>query len=465
MTLRFPALVRTTTFRLAMLHAAMFAAFSAGLLIYFYVSTVGYIRAQSNMRLEAEVAALAEAYVRGGLNRLNQSVVERSAARANRFFYLLQGPDGRKISGALSALPAGAPAEGINSVFFEVDMKLPDGSIEVRPAEGRIAALGNGGLLLVAYDVSERGEIVRRITRAVWTGAPFVLVLSLLGGVVISRYAARRADALADTAEEVMAGDLSRRAKVLGSGDEFDRLAERLNAMLERLERLMLSTRHTGDAIAHDLRSPLSRLRNRLEAALAGDADPGAAHAVIGEALTDLDNVLSTFNAILRLSRLEAGEGGRRSRLDVSEIAKEIAEFFEPACEAVDLRFEASIASDLWVLGDRDLLAQALANLMDNAVKYTPEGGLIRLGARRNRAGDIEISVEDTGPGIPEAARADAVRRFVRLEASRSEPGSGLGLALVEAVAEVHSGALELRSGGGEGDRPGLTALLRLPRA
>ena len=462
---RLPTLVRTTTFRLALLHSALFAVFLLGLLVYLYASTVVYIRGEARSSLDAEIFELVQAHRQGGLVRLNQSVLERSSVPGSRqFIYLLQDAEGRKISGDLSGPPAGVEVGGAQKVNFNIDYPKADGTIETRPAEGRQATLADGSLVFVAYDVDEFVGIIPRITSAIWTAAPIGLLMSLIGGIIISRTAARRADELAKTAEGVMAGDFSRRAPVEGSGDEFDRLAEQLNDMLARIEQLMLSSRHVGDSIAHDLRSPLTRLRNRLETSLARSMTQEETEETLGQTLGEVDNVLATFNAILRLSRLEAGEGGRVARTDVGALAHELAELYEPACEEAGLGFSAAIGRSLFVMGDRDLIAQALSNLLDNAVKYTPSPGAIRLDVARGKASDVVFKVTDTGPGIPKAERERAVKRFVRLEASRSEPGSGLGLALVEAVADIHKGEFTLDDGGGPNHRPGLTATLRLPR-
>ncbi len=317
---------------------------------------------------------------------------------------------------------------------------------------------------MVAYDVGDLGEMNRRITEVVWRSAAVGFVLSLIGGVVISRSAAQRAEQLAKTTEGVMGGDLTRRAPVFGSGDEFDRLSEQLNAMLAKLERLVISSRSAGDSIAHDLRSPLTRLRNRLEAGLR-ETDKEGAHAALVSSIEHVDAVLDTFNAILRLSRVQAGATGSFRRTNVTGITDELAELYQPVCEEKRLAFNYTTQGELFVLADRDLLAQALSNLMDNAVKYTPEGGAIRLEVKRGTEGSVELIVVDSGPGIPVEDRERAVERFVRLEQSRSQPGSGLGLSLASAVAEAHTGKLILADGGGPPTRPGLSVTLQLPAA
>jgi signal transduction histidine kinase len=460
---RLPALVRTTTFRLALLHASIFILFSASLLAYLYYETAGQMGRQAESELTAEFSELSEARRLGGLDRLNQSVGER-AGRGGKFSYLLQDPDGHKISGDFNVLPAPAPDVGKTvDVKFDYDARTIEGPTARRSAEGRISRFADG-VLMVAYDVGDLGEMNRRISDVVWRSAAVGFVLSLIGGVVISRSAAQRAEQLARTTEDVMSGDLSRRAPVAGSGDEFDRLSEQINAMLSKLERLVVSSRSAGDAIAHDLRSPLTRLRNRLEGGLRDTSIEGQ-KAALNRSIEDLDGVLDTFNAILRLSRVQAGASGSFKRTNVTGITDELAELYQPVCEEKQLSFEYTPEGDLFALADRDLVAQAMSNLMDNAVKYTPRGGAVKLRARHGLNGDVELAVVDSGPGIPANDRERVVERFVRLEQSRSQPGSGLGLSLASAVAEAHSGRLVLNDGGGSGDRPGLSVTLLLPAA
>lgn len=459
---RLPALVRTTTFRLALLHASIFILFSASLLAYLYYETAGHMSRQAETELNAEFQELSAAY-RGGLDRLNQAVTERSEARG-KFFYLLLDGNGQKLSGDFDVLPAAAPTGQVVDVQFEYDARTLDGSPSRRSAEGRISRLSEGGVLMVAYDVGQLGEMNRRISEVVWRSAAVGFVLSLIGGVVISRSAAQRAEQLARTTEGVMAGDLTRRAPVQGSGDEFDRLSEQLNAMLGKLERLVISSRSAGDSIAHDLRSPLTRLRNRLEAGLKENSTEGPRAALV-KSIDDVDSLLETFNAVLRLSRVQAGATGSFRRTDLRGIIDELAELYQPVCEDKSQIFQYEPEDELFVFADSHLIAQALSNLLDNAVKYTPVGGVVRMTARHGANGDVEIAVVDSGPGIPAQDRERVIERFVRLEQSRSEPGSGLGLSLASAVAEAHSGRLALGDGRGTGDRPGLSATLVLPAA
>lgn len=455
------AFVRTTTFRLALVYSILFALFSAGLLAYLFQATVGEMRAESKLRLEAEFRTLAVAWNTGGPARLERSLLERLLVDLRDFTYQFEDENGRKIVGDLPASLPFEPLEEIGKsrvVTFEVERPGPEGGLTVTPIEALIVRLGDGSVLLVGIKMDERVRQVNRITRVVATAAPIGFLLALIGGFFSARYAAHRAETLTKTAQGVMSGDLSLRAPVGGSGDEFDRLAEQLNAMLAKLETLMAATRHAGDSIAHDLRSPLSRLRNQLEARLRGPIDEISARETLGETVEEVDRVLATFNAILRLSRVNAGAEGTLSPLDLTELCEELAELFEPACEDAGIELSTDIAKNLELSGDRTLLAQAISNLLDNAVKYSPSGEKITFSASR-QDGKIEISIQDTGPGIPEADLERVKERFVRLDEARTHTGSGLGLALVDAVAELHAGEFTLTRGAND---IGLKAILLL---
>lgn len=455
------AFVRTTTFRLALVYSILFALFSAGLLAYLFQATVGAMRVESKTRLEAEFRTLAVAWNTGGPTRLEQSVLERVLVDLRDFTYQFQDANGRTIVGDMPRMPV-EPSDEVGTprlVTFEIERPGPEGGSNITPIEALVVELGDGSVLLVGIKMDERVRQVNTITRVVATAAPIGFLLALLGGFFSARYAAHRAESLTKTAQGVMSGDLSLRAHVGASGDEFDRLAEQLNAMLARLETLMAATRHAGDSIAHDLRSPLSRLRNQLEARLLGPIDEVSARETLGETVEEVDRVLTTFNAILRLSRVNAGAEGTFVDLNLSELCEELAELFHPACEDEGIDFRYDIAHGLEMDGDRTLLAQAISNLLDNSVKYTPRGQSIRFEAKR-QGETIEIAIIDTGPGIPVADLERVKERFVRLDEARTHSGSGLGLAMVDAVAELHSGTFTLSPGE---DETGLRAVLNLP--
>lgn len=466
--MRLPRIFRTTPFRLTLLFLALFAAAASAFLAYIYVATAGEATRRTDREITREMRSLQGAYERAGIDALNQSLIERAASE-RPFLYLLTKPDGARISGSIEESPLDSFEGQATWASFQVTDYDVQGREIKHPARGLQERLRGGEILFVGADVGEDEAYVVKIIRALWGAGALVVVLGLAGGVIVSRNVSRSMGELNDVIAAVRNGDLRARAAVRGARDEFDELSEGLNEMLDRLERSMAGHRHAGDAIAHDLRSPLTRLRARLEAAYldveAGKGDPQQA---LAQALDDTDGVLKTFGAVLSIARLQAaGQAPDQVVFDPAELAAGIAELYEPLCEDKGLDFKAEFQGHLTVRGNREFLAQALANILDNAVKYTPPGGAIMLRVRRRSSGEVEYSVTDTGPGVPDTDRARVVERFVRLENSRNEPGSGLGLSLVAAVAEAHGGRLELDEGPGivDGVGPGLRVALILPRA
>ena len=466
--MRLPRLLRTTPFRLTLLFLALFAAAASAFLGYIYVATAGEVNRRADAEISREMESLEATYRQGGVNALNQTIVERATGE-RPFLYFLADRTGKRISGSIEASPLDDfEGDGPSWSSFKVTEVDLDGAEVRNAARGVQERLAGGEVLFVGADVAASEGYVRRIVRALWGAGALVIILGLAGGVLISRNVSRSMQGLVDLVAAVQAGDLQARARVRGARDEYDELAEGLNDMLDRIERLMGGLRHAGDAIAHDLRSPLTRLRARMEVALIdaenGKGDPVAA---LETALQDADGVLKTFNAVLAIARLQAaGQAPDQKSFDSSELAADMAELYEAGCEDKGLDFSAEITPALHIRGNREFIAQALANILDNAIKYTPSGGAVMLRARRRSSGELEFSVTDTGPGVPEADRARVVQRFVRLENSRSEPGAGLGLSLVQAVAASHGGRLELAEGPGEynGMGPGLRVALVLPR-
>ncbi|MDP1737110.1 MAG: HAMP domain-containing sensor histidine kinase [Caulobacter sp.] len=465
--MRLPRIFRTTPFRLTLLFLAMFSAAAAAFLAYAYLATAGEVNRRADAEILREMNALEALYRRGGASALNQALIERAVGE-RPFLYLLRDKEGEKITGSIEESPVEENEPGENWTTFQVTDTDMDGAEVKRTARGMEERLSGGELLFVGADVSQSEGFVTGIVRALWGAGALVILLGLAGGVAVSRNVSRHMAGLNDTIAAVRAGDLKARARVRGARDEYDELAGGLNEMLDRLERSMGGLRHAGDAIAHDLRSPLTRLRARMEAALieveAGKGDPKQA---LVQALDDADNVLTTFNAVLAIARLQAaGSAPDQTLFDPGQLAADMAELYEPLCEDKGLDFKAELVPRLTVKAARPILAQALANVIDNAIKYTPPGGAVMIRVRRRSSGEIEFSVTDNGPGVPLDDRNRVVQRFVRLENSRNEPGSGLGLSLVAAVAEAHGGRLELDEGPGEYDGfgPGLRVALVLPR-
>lgn len=460
------ALMRTTTFRLALAQAFVVLAFVLALLVYVYTTTAGQLLADADAAADQEYATLERAYAEGGIRRLNQEVVERSA-REGPLIYALAQADGVMIAGDLQQLPPDLELPAA-AAPVRVDLVAPraaatGGDQEPGRARGRAGRLLGGQILLVARDLGDGAAIIGRITRALWTVAGLGVAISIISGFLASWQAARRADALSITARDVMSGDLTRRAPVRGAGDEFDALAENMNAMLDRIEKLVHTTRTAGDAIAHDLRSPLARFRQKLETALDAEPDAERDREALRKAALEADRLLHMFEAVLKLSRVESASSWRFERVDVTHIVRELAEFYEPAAEEQALQFSAHIADGLALRGDVGLITQAMSNLIENAMKYTPPGGRVEVVAERRADGRLELCVLDDGPGVPPEDRDRVTERFVRLETARTSPGVGLGLALVSAVARLHKGGLHLRNGVGGPDRPGLGAALVLP--
>jgi signal transduction histidine kinase len=466
---KLPSLFRRTPFRLTLLFLALFAAAAGVVLAWVFLASAAEARARAQADVRAEVEVLTSVYRERGPDALNQALVDR-IVRGGPYLYLLIGADGRTVSGNLSESPIerDPSVRGEQWDTFRLTDTDEDGRVERRQSIGVERPLSGGERLFVGEDIGDLEQYLDRLTQALWAAMIMVLVLGAGGGLILSRNVERAMGRLNRVVQAVQEGDLKARAEVRRSGDELDELGAGLNAMLDRLEGSMASIRHAGDAIAHDLRSPLTRMRAKLEVALI-DAEAGKIDGVdaLGVALDEADNLLKTFNTVLAIARLQAGGAPDPQRFDAGDLAADMAELYEPAAEDKEMSFSAEIEKGLPIDGNRPFLAQALANLIDNAIKYTPAGGAVTLRARRRSSGEVEFSVTDNGPGVPEAERGRVTERFVRLDNSRTEPGSGLGLSLVTAVAEAHGGRLQLDEGPGvyDGFGPGLRVALVLPPA
>jgi len=465
MTRQLRRLFRTATFRLAIAQVGMFTVFAFALLFSIYFTTAGQLTRDADRAADIEFAALSQIYSEGGFQRLNEEVIDRIAA-GGPGLYCLANQDGRVVSGSFAELPETPTAEP-RRIVFKFDAPVgpgPDnGRRSARTARGRIGRLLNGPILFVARDMGDANAIVGRISSAVWTGGAVGLLFSIVAGYSAARQAARRADMLSKTARDVMAGDLSRRAPVLGVGDEFDDLARDLNAMLSKIQDLITASRTAGDAIAHDLRSPLVRMRQTMEHTLDRPADVNQDREALRKAMEETEWILDTFDSLLQLANARSADCWQFQSADISALADDLTEFFGPAAEDSGLTFEAEVDQGVSVDCEPRLVALAAANLIENALKYTPSGGRVRFALRRERDGGAEISVADDGPGVPQHERERVKERFVRLDPGRTTGGSGLGLAMVVAVAEAHEGVLSLEDGLGAPGGPGLTARLVLP--
>jgi len=451
-------LLRTNAFRMAALYFALFAASVLALLIFIYFSTADFIERQTEATIEAEITGLAEQYQQRGLAGLIEIIRARIAAqRSDTALYLITDAALHPLAGNLSAWPGAEPIAP-SWISFPVESRRRTGA-ETDMALARVFVLSGGYRLLVGRDLHDAQAFRSRITQTLAWAALLTLALGIAGGLFMTRNMLARVEAVNRTSARIIHGDLTQRVPLTGSGDEFDQLAGNLNAMLDQIERLMAGMRQVTDNIAHDLRTPLARLRARLEVTLLERPDAQRYAEALSDTIVEADRLLGTFNALLSIAEAEAGS--RRETMavvDLAEIARSVAELYDPVAEEKGLVLSVKIDAELPVNGDRHLLSQAIANLLDNALKYTPSGTVTL--AAQGSEGVARIEVADSGPGVPPDRREAVFDRFVRLEGSRSTPGNGLGLSLVRAVAKLHGGEVWL-----EDNEPGLKAIFILPTA
>ncbi len=451
------SLLHNSTFRLALIYMGLFATSVLLLLGFIYWSTAAYMWKQADATLEAEIAGLAERYRRDGLAGLTDTISGRLSRRpTGSSIYILAGSDYIPIIGNLNRWPNSVPdSDG----WFDFQLEnSDDGRQIVHRARARAFTLSGDYRLLVGRDLFELKEAEDRIIRTLVWGLLITLVLAVAGGIMMSRSSARRIELINRISRRIMHGDLSQRIPVRHTGDEFDDLALNLNGMLDRIQELMENVRRVSDNIAHDLRTPLARLRNHLEALGSQTETTGGDPSLIQEALTESDQLLSTFNALLRIARIETRDHRESFQpVAMDSLVQDVVEFYQPLAEDNDQRLHVETIAGVRTRGDRDLLFQAIANLLDNAIKYTPPGGDISIQLRPEGTHG-ELVVADAGAGIPPEERDKVFQRFYRMEQSRTTQGSGLGLSLVQAVAALHDMQIELQD-----NHPGLRVVLRFP--
>ena len=458
-------LLRTTAFKLTLVYLTIFALFAVFLLAYFAWNTRRLITDQITQTVDAEITGLAEQYRQGGLRRL-VFVIDARSRRPGSSLYLVTTRAGEGLAGNVGALPTGILE---STGWTETAYRRHDDPEGVEhQALVRVFQLPGGFRLLVGRDLEERDRLRDVVFAAGRWSLAIVVVLGVAGGLFVTRRVLKRVDAMTATTRKIMDGDMSGRLPIAGTGDELDRLADNLNVMLERIEALMRGLKEVSDNIAHDLKTPLTRLRNRCEEALRLAEDESQYRQALESTIEESDALMRTFNALLMIARAEAGQArDDMTEFDAAEIARGVGELYEPLADdrGIKLRVDAPEAAP--VRGNRELVSQALANLVDNAIKYgAPEraaanGEEAAIVVRAEGEGErILLTVADGGRGIPAADRGRAVERFVRLEQSRSHPGSRLGLSLASAIARLHGGELKL-----EDNRPGLRTVISLPRA
>src|SRR5580700_998347 len=464
-------LFRTTVFKISLAYLAV-SAIGAGLVL----GAVGWnmehlIDAEIAQTIDTDITGLSEQYAQGGIRRL-VNIIQKRTRRPGAGLYLVTTAAGEPIAGNIARLPPDILTRpGLVETAYQ-PLGDPGGK---HRALARNFVLAGGFHLLVGHDLAE-GEGLRHILgEALLTSLLWLVVIGTLGGLWVARRVLNRVDAINANAQAIVAGDLSGRLRLTGTGDELDRLGQNFNAMLERIAILMAGLKEVSDNIAHDLKTPLTRLRSGVEQALRSAKSPEDYRSALEKALDESERLIQIFDALLSIARAQAGAGREgMSDFDAASVARDVGELYEPVAEERGIVLAISAEPGLCLHGSRELAGQAVANLVDNALKYgSPEAagpgpdrapaqapkGTVELSARR-RGANVEFVVADRGPGIPENDRLRVLDRFVRLENARSRPGSGLGLSLAAAVARLHNGSLRI-----EDNEPGLRVVIRLPVA
>lgn len=462
----FRLLQRSTAVRLSALYILLVALCAAFLVFYVTALSERLLNQQTRDSLVQEVQEVQRSYERGGINPMLR-MLERRARQPGANLYVIAGPNGEILAGNVASVQPGIfDKEGWTGFPFRYERYSESGDSVKHLAAGNVFFLDNGLRILIGRDLGEPTKFRLLVRNAL------MVALAIMGGgaliiwFAIGRNALKRIDRMSAASKKIMAGDLSQRLPEGSSGDEFDRLSASLNAMLGRIEKLNEGLRQVSDNIAHDLKTPLTRLRNKAADALSNQDEDMRRMALEG-IIAESDQLIRTFNALLMISRVEAGSiAAEMTEVDISAIAADSAELYEPVAEEAGLSLIAEVGQGILLNGNRELIGQALTNLIDNAIKYSAESDgekRIRVTlARKDQK--IILSVCDDGPGVPEAKRNEVVKRFVRLDESRSKPGTGLGLSLVEAVMELHGGTLELSDTNSLNTAlPGLTVSMVFP--
>jgi signal transduction histidine kinase len=456
--------VRTTAFKLSAIYFAVFSVFAIVFILYISYSTNVFLTEQLKETIAEEVRGLIEVGRTGGLTAIVDTIDQRSH-EPGASLYMITDVNGRILAGNVSDVPQQLlDRSGMGPLTVPYRRYSEDATEHL--AMVQVLRLPGGFRMLVGRDLGEREQFRAIVGRALGWAVALMIGLALVSWFFVSRRVLKRIDSVTATSRRIMDGDLSGRIEVTGTGDEFDRLADGLNAMLERIELLLHGLKDVSDNIAHDLKTPLTRLRNRVEAALAGPPSGDGYRAALEATIEESDRLIQTFNALLMIARVEAGSpDGGLDEIGIDAVIRDVVELYEPLAEERCITIRTGTVEPVRLRASRELLGQALANLVDNAIKYAPlSDGVTRpiaitVSAVRAES-QLVVTVADNGIGIPPDDRERVLQRFVRLEQSRSEPGSGLGLSLVAAVARLYHGTIALGDAG-----PGLVVTLRLPLA
>jgi signal transduction histidine kinase len=445
----------SSTFKLALIAIGTFGVIVSVIFSYVYVSTVSYVRSRSDRVILTDQAALRDAYQRSGRDGLIDAIRRRMAYRgsADRV-YILVDPSLTVLGGNLKAWPSAITATS-GWTEFRAPSSTPEATSQPL-IRAMLETFPSGDRLLVGRDISDVDSFTAQIKAAAISGVALIFVLAAMASVLVTRRTVGRIEQINATSRAIMQSGLDKRIPLRGTSDEWDRVAENLNLMLDRIETLMGEVKQVSDNVAHDLRTPLTRMRGRLEKAYHGARVRDADQALIGDTIADLDDVLRIFSSITRIAQIEAqARKDGFHEVNLIEIASKVVELYDAAAEQDGTRLSLAGDRKVAVTGDRDLIFDAIANLVDNAIKHGRAGGEVRV-TIESAEGEAVISIADNGPGIPACEREHVFKRFYRLEQSRYTPGHGLGLSLVAAVARLHGARIEM------GDNaPGLQFKLR----
>lgn len=451
-------LFHSYTFRLALLYALIFSSSTLILFYFFYLFTASYMTQQMDNTIEAEIQGLAERYDRDGLEGLTRLIAERvnRSQGTGNSLYLLTTYTLEPLVGNLDRWPLEASID--NEKWLEFSLEVNEQTNETHLARARIFRLPGRYGLLVGRDIHQLTQAKLRIVQALTWGLAIMVLLAFVGGLVLSRRTVRNIERINQTARSIMSGNLSRRVEITNRNDDFDQLAANLNQMLDRIQTLMEDIRRVSDNIAHDLRTPLTRLRQHMEEARRQVDSESISAISLESSIREADSLLTTFNALLRIARIEAGQVTTDfAVLDYRTLVEDVVEFYEPLAEEKNQFLTVDAGNTIKTIGDRDLLFQALANVIENAIKYTQENGHISV-ILSQLDNDAVITIADNGPGIPAEERERVFRRFYRLDRSRSTTGNGLGLSMVAAVVTMHQGQIRLMD-----NDPGLKTVMQFP--
>jgi len=435
--------LRSSTFKLALIAIGAFGVIVSAIFSYVYLSTSAYVRSQADRAIMTEVASLRDAYERSGRDGLRALVRQRVADMSFADnVYLLADPSLAVLDGNVLAWPPTLTTSG-ELVEFRSTEPLP-GAANPSLVLAKVQTFPNGDRLLVGRDVSELDSFADQIEMAIMSVVVLVFVLAAVASILVTRRTVGRIEAINATSRAIMLSGLDQRIPLRGTNDEWDRVAENLNLMLDRIETLMGEVKQVSDNVAHDLRTPLTRMRGRLEKAYHGGRSAEDDQLLIGDTIADLDAVLRIFSSISRIAQIETQARKVAFRtVNLAEIVGEVVELYDAAAEPVGTSLTAVGDREVLVTGDRDLIFDAIANLVDNAIKHGRTGGHVVVASERVDGTPV-ISIADDGPGIPSDQRDHVFKRFYRLEQSRFTAGNGLGLSLVAAVAHLHGARIEL---------------------